>query len=95
MFQPVLDLQMFQPVLDLQMFQPVKERRHLERRCSAHAESQFRWDYERHDPEHGLRGSADGLSPFSAGRRRLGEVGRSMRWSQACLESFSCCSNSC
>jgi hypothetical protein len=35
------------------------------------------------------------LSPFSAGRRTLGEVGRSVRWSQACLESFSCYSNSC
>jgi hypothetical protein len=35
------------------------------------------------------------VSPFSAGRRTLREVGRSVRWSQACLESFSCYSNSC
>jgi NAD(P)-dependent dehydrogenase (short-subunit alcohol dehydrogenase family) len=35
------------------------------------------------------------LSRFSDGRRTLGEVGRSVRWSQPWLESFSWCSNSC
>ena len=40
-------------------------------------------------------GNAHALSPFSAVRRTLGEVGRSVRWSQACLESFFCYSNSC
>ena len=40
-------------------------------------------------------GNARALSPFSAVRRTLGEVGRSVRWSQACLESFFCYSNSC